>query len=137
KAGSRVVETLRKVSDHIEPDQYEMDPIAALELMATSDRFAVMPLGYGYVSYARPGFRPHRLKFVDIPAAGTLGPIGSAIGGTGIAVSAFSARRDDAIAYAYFVAGAEVQKGLYAKAGGQPGHGLAWEDGAVNQAVDG
>src|SRR5690606_29918793 len=40
-------------------------------------------------------------------------------------------------AYAYFVAGAEVQKGLYAKAGGQPGHGLAWEDGVVNQAVDG
>lgn len=136
-AGSRVIETLRQVSAHIEPDQFEMDPIAASELMATGDRFALMPLGYGYLSYALAGFRPRRLKFADIPAAGTRGPVGSAIGGTGIAVSAFSANRDAAIDYAYWVASAEIQRTLYAEAGGQVGHGLAWEDDAVNAPVDG
>lgn len=135
--GAAVIETLRQVSDHIAADQYEMDPIAASEVMAVSDQFALMPLGYGYLSYALAGFRPHRLKFADIPAAGSNGPIGSAIGGTGIAVSSFSAHQAAAIDYAYWVAGAEVQRGLYASSGGQPGHGLAWEDQAVNAPVDG
>jgi multiple sugar transport system substrate-binding protein len=135
--GVRVIETLRQVSDHIGADQFDMDPIAASEVMATSDRFVLMPLGYGYLSYALDGFRPQRLKFADIPAAGSKGPAGSAIGGTGIAVSAFSALRDAAIDYAYWVAGAAIQKTLYAEAGGQPGHGLAWEDAAVNAPVDG
>lgn len=135
--GSRVIETLRQVSAHIHSEQFDMDPIAASELMASTDRFALMPLGYGYLSYALAGFRPNRLKFADIPAAGTEGPVGSAIGGTGIAVSAFSANRDAAIDYAYWVASAEIQKTLYAQAGGQVGHGLAWEDETVNAPVDG
>jgi multiple sugar transport system substrate-binding protein len=33
------------------------------------------------------------------------------------------------------VSSAEVQKGLYAASGGQPGHGLAWEDEEVNRPV--
>jgi multiple sugar transport system substrate-binding protein len=137
EAGIQVIKTLRQVTDHITPDQYDLDPIAASELMAKTDRFALMPLGYGYLSYALVGFRPHRLKFADIPAAGSNGPIGSAIGGTGIAVSAFSAHRGAAIDYAYWVAGAAIQRTLYAQSGGQPGHGLAWEDEAVNAPVDG
>ncbi|MGV8831822.1 MAG: extracellular solute-binding protein [Devosia sp.] len=136
-AGVRVINTLRQVIDHIAPEHYEMDPIAASEAMASSDQYALMPLGYGYLSYALEGFRPHRLKFADIPAAGANGPIGSAVGGTGIAVSAFSSHREAAIGYAYWVAGQQVQRTLYASAGGQPGHGLAWEDESVNAPVDG
>ena len=135
--GVRVIGALRQVSDHIAADQFDMDPIAASELMATGDKFSLMPLGYGYLSYALDGFRPQRLKFADIPAAGTDGPVGSAIGGTGIAVSAFSANRGAAIDYAYWVAGADIQRTLYARSGGQPGHGSAWEDDDVNGPVDG
>lgn len=136
--GARVIELLRSVSDHIDPKQFDMDPIAASEtLSAPESKFAAMPLGYGYLSYALEGFRPHRLKFVDIPDAGGSGPIGSAVGGTGIAVSAFTRHPDEALAYAYWVADAEIQKSIYAGAGGQPGHGLAWEDEAVNAPVDG
>lgn len=138
KDGVRVIELLRSVSDHIDPQQFDMDPIAASETLSTPEsKFAVMPLGYGYLSYALEGFRPHRLKFVDIPDAGGSGPVGSAVGGTGIAVSAFTKHPDEALAYAYWVASAEVQKSIYAGAGGQPGHGLAWEDEAVNAPVDG
>ena len=88
-----------------------------------------MPLGYGYVSYAVAGFRPHALRFADIPLPEARG---SALGGTGIAVSAFSAHRAEAIDYAYWVASGAVQAELYARSGGQPGHAAAWESDEVN-----
>ncbi|HTM79002.1 MAG TPA: extracellular solute-binding protein [Devosia sp.] len=137
-AGAEVIEHLRELVALIAPSNFAMDPIMASEAMARQDAVvSVMPYGYGYLSYALKGFRPGRLKFADIPDAGGLGPVGSALGGTGIAVSAFSTQREAAIDYAYWVAGGEIQRTLYADAGGQPGHGLAWEDDAVNAAVDG
>ncbi len=33
-----------------------------------------------------------------------------------------------AVDYAFFVAGAECQRGLYVSSGGQPAHQAAWED---------
>ena len=91
-------------------------------------------LDAGVFSYARDGFRPGRLSFADIPLPGHAG---SALGGTGIAVSAFSEHQDAAIAYAYWVASAHVQAGLYAASGGQPGHAAAWDSEAVNAPVHG
>ncbi len=136
--GAEVVERLRELTALIEPSNFAMDPIAASEAMARPDALvALMPYGYGYVSYALEGFRPGRLRFVDIPDAGGHGPVGSALGGTGIAVSAFSKSREAAIDYAYWVASADVQRGLYAEAGGQPGHAAAWEDDRVNLAAGG
>ena len=132
-AGMRAIEMLAEVAAHIEPSNFAMDPIAASEAMARPDaKVALMPLGYGYVSYAVPGFRPHQLTFADIPLPGASG---SALGGTGIAVSAFSHNQQAAIDYAYWVASADVQRGLYAGAGGQPGHATAWEDDTVNAAA--
>jgi multiple sugar transport system substrate-binding protein len=131
--GLRAIEMLAEVTAHLEPSNFAMDPIAASEAMARPDAVvSVMPLGYGYVSYAVPGFRPHQLTFVDIPLPEARG---SALGGTGIAVSAFSQHREAAIDYAYWVASADVQRGLYASSGGQPGHAAAWEDEAVNAAA--
>ena len=66
---------------------------------------------------------------------GSNGPVGSALGGTGIAVSAFSKAKDAAIDFAYWVASGDVQRGPYAAAGGQPGHAAAWEDQSVNAAT--
>lgn len=130
--GIHAIEMLAEVAAHLEPSNFAMDPIAASEAMARPDAVvALMPLGYGYVSYAVPGFRPHQLTFTNIPLPESRG---SALGGTGIAVSAFSKHRDAAIDYAYWVASADVQRGLYAASGGQPGHGSAWEDDAVNAA---
>jgi multiple sugar transport system substrate-binding protein len=136
QAGADVVGRLAELTALIAPSNFAMDPIAASEALAQSDAtVAVMPYGYGYVSYATEGFRAHRLAFTDIPACGASGPSGSTLGGTGIAVSAFSQHREAATDYAYWVAGAEVQKGLYAASGGQPGHAAAWEDAAVNGAT--
>lgn len=131
--GTEVIDMLAEITALIEPSNFAMDPIAASEAMARPDaKVALMPLGYGYVSYAIPGFRPRTLTFTDIPLPNAAG---SALGGTGIAVSAFSQHRDAAIDYAYWVASGPVQSGLYASSGGQPGHADAWEDAAVNAAT--
>ncbi|WP_143348543.1 ABC transporter substrate-binding protein [Ensifer adhaerens] len=127
---------LRELTDLIDPTCFSMDPIAVLEAMSDPASKAVCaPLIYGYVSYAMPGFRPSLVRFGDIPVAGKNGPVGSALGGTGIAVSAFSQARDAAIDFAYFIASGEVQRGPYAEGGGQPGHAAAWDAAVVNAAT--
>lgn len=137
-AGIEVYERIVELAALVDPVCLKQDPIAVFEAMALTDaKFACAPLIYGYVSYARTGFRPARIAFADIPALGCSGPVGSALGGTGIAVSAFSAHRDAALDFAYWIAGAAAQNGPYAAAGGQPGHAAAWESPAVNAPVEG
>jgi len=134
--GARVFDMMKEIAALVDPACFDMDPIAVFERMAEPDsKIVCSPLIYGYVSYAMDGFRPHRLAFADIPVAGSAGPVGSALGGTGIAVSAFSKAKGEAIDFAYWVAGADVQRGPYPAAGGQPGHDAGWTDEAVNVAT--
>ncbi len=134
--GEAVFERLRELAGLVDPDCLGMDPIAVSEAMALPEsRIACAPLIYGYVSYGMAGFRPRRLAFADMPVAGRHGPVGSALGGTGIAVSAFSQARAEAIDFAYWIAAGDTQRGPYAAGGGQPGHAAAWEDDAVNAAT--
>ncbi len=117
---------------------YDMDPIATYERMAAEDSDVdCVPLIYGYVSYGLAGFRPARIAFADIPAAGVNGPGGSALGGTGIAVSRRSAAAEAALDFAFWVASADVQRGPYVAAGGQPGNAAAWDDPAIDAQAGG
>jgi len=137
EAGKRVYDMMRELVDRLPPACFEMDPIDASEAMAGEDAVhACIPYAFGYISYGCEGFRPRRLAFSDIPAAGALGPAGAILGGTGIAVSASTAHRDEAVDFAYWIATAEIQRGPYARAGGQPGHRAAWEDDLVNAATN-
>ncbi len=132
--GLRAIAMLQETALHLDAANFDMDPIAASELLVQDQStLAVMPLGYGYANYTVPGFRRHRLRFADIPLAECKG---STLGGTGIAVSAFSEHVTEAIDYAYWVASGEVQASLYAVSGGQPGYATAWEADAVNAATD-
>ncbi|MDR6633271.1 multiple sugar transport system substrate-binding protein [Phyllobacterium sp. 1468] len=136
ESGIRTFEMMGEIAALIDPACFKMDPITALERMGEAgSNIACSPLIYGYVNYSIAGFRPNLVAFADIPAAGGDGPAGSALGGTGIGVSAFSANRAAAIDFAYWIAGGEVQRGLYASAGGQPAHADAWEDETVNKAT--
>ncbi|MGK9203192.1 ABC transporter substrate-binding protein [Sinorhizobium sp. M4_45] len=136
ETGAMAVELLQEISALIDPACFGMDPIAVLEVMAAEASPAVCaPLIYGYVSYSLTGFRPALVRFGDFPTVGAAGPVGSALGGTGIAVSAFSQAPEQAIDFAYWLAGGGVQRGLYAASGGQPGHGDAWQDDTVNEAT--
>lgn len=138
KAAIAALEQLAALAALVDPVCYDWDPIAVLEHMAAGDQIACTPLAYGYVSYARRDAPGKRLSFHDIaqsrPGAGVGG---SALGGTGIAVSAFSDAPEAAIAFARNLAGPEVQRSLYASSGGQVGHGEAWADPAVDEQAGG
>jgi multiple sugar transport system substrate-binding protein len=128
-------ELLALLARDVDPAAFDMDPIAMLEAMAgPGSRLAVAPLIYGYVSYAVTGFRPELVRFADIPVLGH-GPRGSALGGTGIAVSAYAADPSGALAFAAWVSGGAVQRDLVAPNGGQPGHADAWVADSVNAAT--
>ncbi len=136
EAGAEAFERMRELTAFIGARCFAMDPIDVFEAMSDADTpFACAPLIYGYVSYAADGFRARRIRFADIPALGSNGPVGSALGGTGIAVSALSAHNKAAADFAYWVASADIQAGLYAASGGQPAHAAAWGSDAVNAPV--
>jgi len=136
EAGIQVFDMLRQIAALVDPACFTMDPIAVLERMAAPEtKTVVSPLIYGYVSYSMTNFRPGLIRFGDIAPAGKSGPVGSALGGTGIAVSAFCENPDKAIDFAYWIASGDIQTSDYAHAGGQPGHAQAWEDAAVNRAT--
>ena len=135
--GARAYELLRELVACVGPDCFAMDPIAVFEAMSLeAATIACVPLIYGYVSYAGDGFRPARIAFADIPALHPSGgPVGSALGGTGIAVSAYTSQAEAAVDFSYWIASAAVQRGAYAANGGQPAHGAAWSDPEVNAPV--
>lgn len=125
---------LLHLAELLGPEAYAMDPIAALDAMSGAESvIAASPFLYGYVSYALEGFRPTRVAFHDLPVTGAAGPAGSALGGTGLAISASSVHREEAAAFAQWVAGGAVQTALYAPSGGQPGHSQAWRDEGLNR----
>lgn len=136
ETGVQAIEMIRELAALVEPACIGMDPIAVLDRMGEEGaRYSLSPLIYGYVSYSLEGFRPNRIVFADMPVASAGGPVGSALGGTGIAVSAFSQNREAAIDFAYWIAGGAVQSDRYWRSGGQPGHAAGWEDEAANAAT--
>jgi multiple sugar transport system substrate-binding protein len=136
ETGVQAIEMIRELAALVDPACIGMDPIAVLDLTGEEGaRYSLSPLIYGYVSYSLEGFRANRIVFADMPVAGTSGPVGSALGGTGIAVSAFSENREAAIDFAYWIAGGAVQADRYWRSGGQPGHAAGWEDEAANAAT--
>jgi multiple sugar transport system substrate-binding protein len=138
KAADAVLPRLQALFDRIDPMCLEADPIAVYEEMAQAgSRIACVPLIYGYANYAADGFRETRIAFADIPVIDGRPPSGTTLGGTGLAVSAFSGHPQAAIDFAFHVASGPVQAGIYAQAGGQPGHADAWESEAVNAPVHG
>jgi multiple sugar transport system substrate-binding protein len=132
---AHVLGELREMAALMDPRCLSLDPIGIYEWMGRSaDGPAYSPFGYGYTNYSRAGFCPYPLVFADAPGFGDNGPRGTVLGGTGIAVSAFTAHPQVALDYAFWIAGAECQKGLYFTSGGQPGNAAAWEDDACNAA---
>lgn len=130
---TRVLDLLREVVALLDPKCLTLDPIGIYDWMGDqADGPAYSPFGYGYTNYSRAGFRQFPLSFRDAPGIDAETPRGTVLGGTGIAVSAFTKHREIAVDYAFWIAGAQCQTGLYTVSGGQPGHAAAWDDDACN-----
>ena len=134
--GRQVLDQMAEIMALIDPRCLTLDPIGIYEWMGrTENAPAYSPFGYGYTNYSRAGYCPFPLVFADAPGIAGNGPCGTVIGGTGIAVASSSRHRDAAARYAFWVAGAGCQKGLFFQSGGQPANAAAWDDDCCNAAT--
>ena len=133
EAAQHVLGLLREVVALMDPRCLQLDPIGIYEWMGRHNQApAYSPFGYGYTNYSRHAFCRFPLSFHDAPGITDPTPRGTVLGGTGIAVSAYTKHPEVAVDYAFWIAGADCQKGLYTTSGGQPAHAAAWEDDACN-----
>lgn len=123
--------TLKRLAQLVPEDNQFWNPIEAADALAKGSKFQYCPLLFGYTNYSRVGYRENRIAYTNIPES-TRGLKGSLLGGAGITVSNFSRNRDHAIAFAFWLASAEVQEGVYYESGGQPGNSFAWESEKTN-----
>lgn len=105
----------------------EWNPIDVLEILAQEDAFASSPSLFGYINYARPGFRRHRLAYADLPVFARMGSRRAILGGAGIGVSALRPHGEAAEAFAAWVTSEPVQSGVYLENEGQPAHLGTWQ----------
>ena len=122
---------LQELLSRAHPASLEMDPIDALELMATDAHAVYAPLVFGYCPYSRTGYRDLPVTFHSAPVMGDVG-VGTLLGGVGLAISARSDQPDVAAAFVRLTTSAEFQRGPYVAAGGQPGRLSAWTDPDAN-----
>ena len=106
-------------------------------MLSTTDDFALSPCLFGYVNYARPGFRPHPVGYFDLPLCAGHSRARSILGGAGIGVSAKSRHPEAAIGFAQWITSPEVQSGVYLDNNGQPANRHTWLAQAENPAVAG
>lgn len=134
EVGARALAALRELLQACDHGGWDRNPIGSHDLVAShaNQRAVYCPLAYGYSNYAREGYAAHRLTFGEPPSFDGR-PLQSTLGGTGLAVSSRRPHIKEAVAYAQFVGSESIQRTMYARAGGQPGHRAAWLDATNNR----
>jgi multiple sugar transport system substrate-binding protein len=123
--GLLVLETMREFYSHLDKKLFSCNPIAVAELMTRTDDYWYCPFAYGYSNYSREGYAENVLHYTNlIRFDGRC--LRSTIGGTGLAVSAFSNQKEWAIKFAEEIVSQKCQSTFYVQHGGQPGHKAAW-----------
>ena len=130
------LEMMKEVVKYLPKECLQMDPIQTCEYMSENNDIFYCPYIYGFSNYSRNGFKKNVLFFSNVMDLEGNGPIGTQLGGTGIAVSNASPFKKEAFQYAFWVASAECQKDIYYKNGGQPGNAIAWEDKIINEETN-
>lgn len=133
ETGRAALDTMLQLYSLIDKKLFSANPIAVAEYMSATNDYWYCPFAYGYSNYARDGYARHRLTYTDLVSVGPRGRLRSTIGGTGLAVSAFSHQKELAIAFAELVVSPTFQSTMYVEHGGQPGHKLAWMNERANR----
>lgn len=138
ETGTRALSIVSELVSAADDRSPAWNPIDVLEAMAATDAVALCPLVYGYVTYAGPRSDGRRaVRFVDAPRGATDAPIGSVLGGTGIAVSRRTQITDELADYLRTLTSDAVQRDVIAANGGQPAARMAWRDPEVDAAASG
>jgi len=133
--GIKAIETMKELYLSVDKKMFTCNPIAVAELMSTTDEYWYCPFAYGYSNYSRRGYAKKMLHYTDVVSVNG-NQLRTTIGGTGLAVSAFSNHTATAVDFAQWVVSGDIQRTLYVQHGGQPGHGSAWVDDAANQLTN-
>lgn len=136
ETGILAIESMKELYGLLDKKMFNYNPIAVAELMSTTDDHWYCPFAYCYSNYARTGYAKKLLHYSDVVTFNDH-KIKTTIGGTGLAVSAFSKHKEIAIDFAAMVVSGECQRTLYVQHGGQPGHRAAWLDEAANHLTHG
>ena len=132
KTAIKALQMMKAVNQYLTKECLQMDPIQASEYMVENDDIVFCPYIYGFSNYSRLGYRKAILTFTNVMDLEGNGPVGTHLGGTGIAVSKKSSYKKEAFEYAFWVASSNCQKGIFYENGGQPGNAIAWEDQKIN-----
>ncbi|MFD1604580.1 ABC transporter substrate-binding protein [Flavobacterium artemisiae] len=130
--GKKALLMFRELAKLIDPINFNRNPIQVYEAMVNSDEIAYCPFAYGYSNYSRTGYSKNLLHFFDLVSLDEK-PMITSLGGTGLAVSSFSAHIGEAIRYADFTGSSHTQQNIYTDNGGQPGHLEAWKSDRLNE----
>ena len=135
ETGTNAIETMKELYSLIDKSMYNRNPIAVAELMTSTNDYWYCPFAYGYSNYSRKGYANATIQYTDVVTFNKK-KLQTTIGGTGLAVSAFSKHPELAVNFAAMVASGECQRTMYVQNGGQPGHRAAWLDETANQLTN-
>ncbi|MDB5193636.1 MAG: carbohydrate transporter substrate-binding protein family [Segetibacter sp.] len=130
--GLLALETMRELWGAVDKKMFGYNPIAVAEQMTTTNDYWYCPFAYCYSNYSRVGYTNNILTYTDLVYFDEGGKLRSTIGGTGLAISAFSKNKDAALVFAEMVVGGSCQSTFYVEHGGQPGHAWAWKSSKAN-----
>ncbi len=129
----KTLKMMKKIVKYLPSECLQMDPIQTCENMSEKNDFFYCPYIYGFSNYSRKSFKKNILSFVNVMDLGGNGPVGTQLGGTGIAVSIKSDYKKEAFEYAFWIASSDCQKNIFYNSGGQPGNSIAWKDKKINE----
>ena len=132
QTGVRAIETMKEFYSMVDKKMFNCNPIAVAEMMSTTDGYWYCPFAYCYSNYSRKGYAKNLLHYTDVVSFNG-NKFRTTIGGTGLAVSAFSKHKKIALDFTTWIVSGEMQRTFYVQHGGQPGHRSAWTDGEANQ----
>lgn len=124
------LDRLARLAGTAPPGSAALNPIELLEAMVRSDQIALVPLVFGYVTYARACPVQSCVAFSDTITGP--GGRGGVLGGTGIAFSHRCDPDPDLLNHVSWLLSAEVQTQLFPRHNGQPSLRAAWRSRGVN-----
>lgn len=132
QTGLAALHMMQELYSLVDKKMFELNPIGVAELMTQTDDYWYCPFAYCYSNYSREGYAKHLLHYADLVTHNGI-KLKSTIGGTGLAVSAFSKHKETAVEYAAAIVSSKCQSAFYVEHGGQPGHKAAWTNKAANR----
>jgi multiple sugar transport system substrate-binding protein len=133
--GIKAIETMKQLYSLVDRKMFSCNPIAVAELMSSTNQYWYCPFAYGYSNYSRNGYAKHLLNYADVVSFNGK-KLRTTIGGTGLAVSAFSEHKEIAVDFARMIVSGGCQRTIYVQNGGQPGHRSAWWDADANRITN-